>query len=85
MAVKAVLFTDPECVERCERARQKLQKYLANGDIQEMLVTEGLKQFNLGEPAGVPFIGIIAESTRECITQVYFPPEETEENGDSSK
>ncbi len=82
MAVKAVLFTDPECVERCERARQKLQKYLANGDIQEMLVTEGLKQFDLGDPVGVPFLGIVADSTGECLTQVYFPDEEEDGSGD---
>jgi hypothetical protein len=76
MAIKAVLFTDPECIQRCIDARQVVKKYLETGEIEEMDVSEGLKKFNLGEPGGVPFIGIIAESTGECITQVYFPDDE---------
>ena len=77
MALKAYLFVDDECGRRCDIAREKLQKYLDTGEVEEMDVREGASRFNLGEPAGVPFIGIIAESTGECITQVYIPTEET--------
>lgn len=79
MAVKAILFVDPECGRRCDLAREKLKPYLDSGEVEEMEVTEGLKRFNLGDPVGVPFIGIIAESTGECITQVYMPPEDEDE------
>lgn len=79
MGIKAYLFTDEDCLKRCEDARAKLKGYLDSGEIQEMDVHEGLKTFNLGEPGGVPFIGIIAESTGECISQVYFNPEEKNE------
>lgn len=78
MGIKAYLFTEPECVKRCDEAREKIKSYLQNGEIEEMDVTEGVKKFNLGDPAGIPFIGIIAESTGECITQVYFPDKEEE-------
>jgi hypothetical protein len=78
MAIKAYLFVDEECGRRCDIAREKLQAYLDTGEVEEMDIREGLTKFNLGDPAGVPFIGIIAESTGECISQVYIPTEEAE-------
>lgn len=79
MGMKAYLFTTEDCEKRCEDARAKLKGYLDSGEVEEMDVHEGLKKFNLGEPGGTPFVGIIAESTGECISQVYFPPEEENE------
>jgi len=78
MAIKAYLFTDEECGQRCDIARETARKYLDSGEIEEMDIHEGLEKFNLGEPAGVPFIGIIAESTKECISQIYIPTDEEE-------
>ena len=82
MGIRAILFTDPECGLRCDIAKEKLRPYLDSGEIEEMDVQEGLGKFNLGDPAGTPFIGIIAESTGECISQVYIP---TEEAGDDTE
>jgi hypothetical protein len=76
MGIKAYFFTDEECGRRCDIAREKIRAYLDSGEIEEMDVHEGLEKFNLGEPAGTPFIGIIAESTKECISQVYIPTDE---------
>lgn len=75
MAIKAYLFTNEDCIERCRQARDKLHGYIQSGEIQEMDVYDGLAKFNLGEPGGVPFIGIIAESTGECISQIYLNPD----------
>ena len=72
MAIKVYLFTDPECTVACDRAREMLRSYFETGEVEEMDIGEGLKRFNLGEPAGVPFLGVIAESTKECIAQVYI-------------
>lgn len=79
MGIKAYLFTDDECSRRCDVAREKVKAYLDSGEIEEMDVREGLEKFNLGDPAGTPFIGIIAESTKECISQVYIPTDEENE------
>lgn len=76
MAIKAYFFVDEECGRRCDIAREKIKAYLDSGEIEEMDVHEGLEKFNLGNPAGTPFIGIIAESTKECISQVYIPTDE---------
>ena len=81
MAIKVYFFVDDECGRRCDIAREKIRQYLESGEIEEMDVHEGLEKFNLGEPTGTPFIGIIAESTKECISQVYIPTEEAEEAG----
>jgi hypothetical protein len=78
MALKGIFFVDEECGRRCDIAREKLRPYLDTGEIEEMDIREGLRRFNLGDPVGVPFIGIIAESTGECISQVYIPTEEAE-------
>jgi hypothetical protein len=78
MAIKAYLFTNPDCHERCDEARKVLKQYLDNGEVEEMDISEALRKFRLGEPGGTPFVGVIAESTGECISQSYFqrPPEE---------
>lgn len=83
MGIKAYLFTDDECGRRCDIAREKIRQYLESGEVEEMDVHQGLEKFDLGEPAGVPFLGIIAESTKECISQIYIPTDEY--NGDKQE
>jgi hypothetical protein len=44
-----------------------------------MPIQEGLKQFDLGEPEGVPFIGVISPSTGKCINKIFFQDVELKE------
>ncbi len=77
MAIKAVIFTDPECEKVCDDAVASMEEYIAKGEMEVMEAGEALEQgYDLGDPEGVPFIGFIAESTKKCINKAMFHDEE---------
>ena len=75
MGMKAILFTDPECGQVCVDAEVAVEKYIEAGDVEKMEIKEGLQQFDLGEPEGIPFVGFISESTGKCVNKMYFHDE----------
>lgn len=76
MAIKAIIFTDPECKKLCDDAIQSMEEYIKKGEMEVMEVGEALKQgYDLGDPEGVPFIGFVSESTRKCINKAVFHDE----------
>lgn len=71
MAMKVILFIDEECPP-CDDAREAMKQYIKNEEVEVMPIQEGLKQFDLGNPEGVPFIGVISPSTGKCINKIFF-------------
>lgn len=95
MGMKVILFTDEEC-EPCDEAVEAMDEYIENNEVEVMDIHEGLRQYDLGEPEGVPFLGVISPSTGKCINKVFFqdvgikeispepqPPEEEAEASES--
>ncbi|GAI00777.1 unnamed protein product [marine sediment metagenome] len=77
MAIKAVIFTDPECKKPCDDAIESMAEYIAKGEMEVMEISEAIRQgYDLGEPEGVPFIGFISESSKKCLTRSFFHDEE---------
>lgn len=77
MAIKAVIFTDPECLKVCDDAVASMEEYIAKGEMEVMEIDEGHRQgYDLGNPEGVPFIGFISESSKKCLTKSFFHDEE---------
>lgn len=77
MAIKAVIFTDPECKKPCEDAIESMRGYIEQGELEVMDVADAIQQgYDLGNPEGVPFIGFISENTKKCITKSFFHDEE---------
>jgi len=75
MAIKAILFYDPECGVPCDDAFESIKKVTGVGEIERMDITEGLKKYELGDPEGVPFIAFISEATGKCINKAFFHDE----------
>jgi len=71
MAMKVVLFIDDECPP-CDDAQESMKQFIENEEVEVMSIQEGLKQYDLGEPEGVPFMGVISPSTGKCINKVFF-------------
>ena len=71
MGMKIVLFTDAECPP-CDDAAEAMKEYIEKEEVEVMDVHEGLRQFDLGEPEGVPFLGVISPSSKKCINKIYF-------------
>lgn len=71
MGMRVVLFTDAECVP-CDDAVEAMKQYVEKEEVEVMDIHEGLKQFDLGEPEGVPFLGVISPSTGKCINRIFF-------------
>ena len=77
MAIKAIIFTDPECQKLCSDAVDSMKEYIQKGEMEVMEIGEALKQgYDLGDPEGVPFIGFMSESTKKCINKAVFHDEE---------
>lgn len=76
MAIKAILFYDPECGIPCDDALDSIKKVTGAGEIERMELSEGLKKYDLGTPEGVPFIGFVSEATGKCINKAFFHDEE---------
>lgn len=77
MAIKAIIFTDPECEKVCSDAIESMQEYIEKGEMEVLEVNEGLRKgYDLGNPEGVPFIGYISELTGRCLTRSFFHDEE---------
>ena len=71
MPMRTILFVDPECPP-CEEAREAMQEYIQADEVEVMDIREGLQQFDLGDPEGVPFVGVISPSTGHCINKIFF-------------
>ncbi len=78
MAMRAILFIDEECPP-CQDAIEGLKEYIDVEEVEVMPIQEGLKQFDLGKPEGVPFLAIISPSTGQCINKIYFQDVELKE------
>jgi len=77
MAIKAIIFTDPECRKICDDAIQAVKDQTGEGEIEVMDVTEAVRKgYDLGDPEGVPFLGFVSESTRKCINKAFFHDEQ---------
>ncbi len=77
MAIKAVIFTDPECEKLCSDAIDSMSEYVETGEMEVMEVGEAISQgYDLGDPEGVPFIGFISESSKKCINKAMFHDED---------
>jgi len=71
MGMKVVLFTDEECPP-CEDAKEAMKEYIEKEEVEVMDVHEGLRQYDLGDPDGVPFLAVVSPSTGKCINKIYF-------------
>lgn len=78
MGMRVVLFTDAECPP-CQDAVEAMKHYIEQEEVEVMPIQEGLKQFDLGDPEGVPFMGVISPSTGKCINKIFFQGIPTEE------
>ena len=77
MAIKAIIFTDPECEKLCDDAIDSMKEYVEKGEMEVMEIGEALTQgYDLGEPEGVPFIGFVSDSSRKCLTKSFFHDED---------
>jgi hypothetical protein len=77
MAIKAIIFTDPECQKLCNDAIESMKEYIEKGEMEVMEITEALRQgYDLGDPEGVPFIGFVSESRKKCLTRSFFHDED---------
>jgi len=86
MAMEVILFTQPECPV-CDEAVDVMKPYIEKGEVKVMDVTEGLKHYDLGEPEGVPFMGVISPSTNKVINKIFFrqTPDQGEQHGQADK
>lgn len=96
MGMKVVLFMDEDCPP-CDDAAEAMKEYIEKEEVEVMDIHEGLKQFDLGEPEGVPFLGVISPSTGKCINRIFFQDigvkeitpepvaEEAEEHGEAAE
>lgn len=71
MGMKVVLFTDSDCPP-CDDAAKAMKEYIEEEEVEVMDIHEGLRQFDLGEPQGVPFLGVISPSSKKCINKIFF-------------
>lgn len=71
VSMKIVLFTDESCPP-CDDAAEAMKEYIEKEEVEVMDVHEGLRQYDLGEPEGVPFLGVISPSTGKCINKIFF-------------
>lgn len=71
MSMKVILFTDEECTP-CDEAREAMKQYIEQEEIDVVDIHEGLRQYDLGEPEGVPFLGVVSPSTGKCINKIFF-------------
>lgn len=71
MPMRVVLFQDSECPP-CDDAVEAMKQFIDANEVEVMDIHEGLQQFDLGEPEGVPFLGVISPSTGKCINKIYF-------------
>jgi len=71
MPMRVILFVDEECPP-CADAEEAMKQYIKNEEVEVMPIQEGLKQFDLGNPEGVPFLGVISPSTGKCINKIFF-------------
>ena len=71
MGMKVILFTDDECTP-CDDAAEAMKEYIKKEEVEVMDIHEGLRQYELGEPEGVPFLGVVSPSTGKCINKIYF-------------
>ncbi len=71
MGMKVVLFVDNECPP-CDDAAEAMKEYIEKEEVEVMDVHEGLRKYDLGEPEGVPFLGVISPSTGKCINKIFF-------------
>lgn len=76
MAIKAILFDDPECGVICDDAMESIKQVTGVNEIERMSITEGLKKYDLGDPEGVPFIGFISEATGKLLSRSFFHDED---------
>lgn len=76
MAIKAILFDDPECGTLCDDAFEDLKELTGEGEIERMDLTEGIKKYDLGNPEGTPVLAFISEATGKCINKIYFQDED---------
>lgn len=77
MAIKAIIFTDPECEKLCSDAIDSMGEYVETGEMEVMEVGEAISQgYDLGDPEGVPFIGFVSESSKKCINKAMFHDED---------
>ena len=76
MAIKAILFYDPECGVPCDDAFEAIKKVTGVDEIEQMTVTEGLRKYDLGTVEGYPFIGFISEATGKCLNKAFFHDED---------
>ena len=71
MGMDVILFTDAECPP-CDDAVEAMKKFIDIQEVKVMDIHEGLNKYDLGEPEGVPFLGVISPSTGRCINKIYF-------------
>lgn len=71
MGMRVILFNDEDCAP-CDDAVEAMKELIEAEEVEVMDIHEGLDQFDLGEPEGVPFLGVISPSTGKCINKVYF-------------
>jgi len=96
MGMKVVLFVDNECLP-CDDAAKAMKEYVEKEEIEVMNIYDGLRQYDLGEPEGIPFLGVISPSTNKCINKIYFQdigveeikpetaPQEPKEHGEADQ
>ena len=96
MGMKVVLFVDNECLP-CDDAAEAMKEYIEKEEVEVMDIHDGLRQYDLGEPEGVPFLGVISPSTGKCINKIFFQdigveeikpepaPQEPEEHGETAE
>lgn len=77
MAIKAIIFTDPECAKLCGDAIESMKEYVEKGEMEVMEISEAQRQgYDLGDPEGVPFIGFVSELSKKCLTRSFFHDED---------
>jgi hypothetical protein len=78
MGMDVILFIDEECPP-CLDAQEAMIQYIEAEEVKVMPIQEGLKQFDLGQPEGVPFLAVISPSTKKAINKIYFQGTPTQE------
>jgi len=77
MAIKAIIFTDPECEKLCDDAIDSMKEYIEKGEMEVMEIGGALGEgYDLGDPEGVPFIAFVSESSKKCLTKSFFHDED---------
>ena len=72
--MRAIFFRDDECPP-CDDAQKAIDRYIEANEVEVMDIQEGLRQFDLGDPEGVPFIAFISPSMGKCINKLFFHEE----------